>query len=422
MRTNLNMFIALFCAFASVAQAAEHDPVLDADPFAMEAMLAKPPSNVALREYLVGSVAASRLRADSALRHLRAAWSSRDVSPGIAWRALSSAGGVLLRIGRYSEAAALFDRAISEHGDKIATDTRLSLEQDRDFAMALRNEAAQTSTARGMAKLPMTRSKVGLFLAPVTIQGKDRSAVFDTGTSISTLSATAARELGVRMVSRPTSIGSATQAAVPITFAVAPTVQVGSVTLHNVVFAVASDEALSPMGPDTRIDVILGFPVLRALGPLTFRTLDPGKPDATREVIIREPAHPQTSNLRFEGFDFYVKTTVGGMSQVLFFDSGAQRTGFERRYAAEHPEKLVGLERREIHVAGAGGVETRHAAIIPTTTIAVGNQSVPLTDMRIEIDGSAVATRDGSLGNDVLWAKGGFTLDFDNLELSLGPH
>jgi predicted aspartyl protease len=422
MRTRTTLLVAAFCTFASLAQATTRDPVLDADPFAMANLLAAHPRDAATREYLAGAVASSRLQTAPALAHLRAAWSTPGVSGAVAWHALQLAGGVLLRAGRYREAGDLMDRAISEHAAELPPDARSTIEQTRGAAMALRNEPPQTATARGSATLPLMRSKIGLYLAPVEIEGKTRGAVLDTGTSISVLSATAAKELGVHMLTQQASIVSATQAAVQTSMAVADTVRVGSVTLHNVVFLVASDETLAPIGPDTRIDVILGFPVLEALNRLTFRTTDPAKPDSPREVVIGGSVRPQVSNLRFDVFDFYVDVRIGGEPQVLFFDSGATRTGFERRYAAEHPEKLAGLERSTVRVAGAGGVETRQTAIIPATTVVVGNQNVAITGMLIELDGSGADSRYGSLGNDVLWAQGGFTLDFGRLQLSLGPH
>lgn len=416
--------VAAFCLLASAADAAPKDPVLDADPFAMEAMLAKPPQvrDAATREYLKGAVAASRLETEPALRHFRAAWSMYSAPSALAWRALSLAGGAVMRAGRYREASELLDRAISEHAADLPPDSRNDLEQTRAIAMALRGEPPQTSTAHGSAVLQLTRSKIGLYLAPVEIEGQTRGAVLDTGTSISVLSTTAAKELGVRVLTQHANIVSATQSAVQAGISIADTVKVGSVTLHNVLFLVASDEALAPMGPDTRIDVILGFPVLKALKRLTFRTADPAKPDSPREVVINAPARPRESNLRFNTYDFYVKTRIGGEPQVLFFDSGATRTSFERRYAAEHPEKLVGLVRSTQKVGGAGGVETRQIAIIPSTTVTVGNQTVPMTNLHIELDGSGSDDRYGSLGNDVLWAKGGFTIAFDKLALSLGPN
>lgn len=417
------IFIAAAVLFTVAAQAdgPKLDPVFDADPFAVEAMAARPQSDPAMHEYLLGMVAASHLDTRAAVTHLQAAWSAPGVSPILARHAMATEGATLLRAMRYREAGELLDRAISEYADTLTPDVRRDLEQTRGVAMALRDEPVQTTVKTGSGVIALSLSMLGLTTAHVMINGHGQQAALDTGANVSILSTTAARALGVRMLARQTSISSSTADTVPATLAMARIVKIGPVTLHNVAFVVASDAALSPLGPKSRIDAILGFPILSALGRITFREVQIGKPGKARQLVIApSPRASAPGNLRFDGFNAVVQAKADSETIPFFVDSGANKTALEKRYAREHPDKLAGLARKTAKVGGAGLVEDRSTAILPKLTLTLGNQSVDLKDVGIELDGGGSDTSTATLGSDVLWAKGGYMMDFGKLNLSLG--
>jgi hypothetical protein len=410
-----------YAALAAPSPAAPFDPLLDADPFAMEAVLAHPPKDVATREYIEGAVASGRLDTTGALIRLRAAWSAPGPSSPVAWHALSLAGHTLLRAGRYREAGEYFDRAISEHANVLTSEQRRDLDQSRGVAMALRDERPQSTVKPAAGRIPLGTNMLGLTTAPVLVDGHAEQAVLDTGANLSTLSASAAKALGVRLLKRDTAVASSTAATVDTRIAVARTVRIGPVTLRDVVFLVVDDAALSPLGPESRIDAIIGFPVLRALGRLTFREISTGKPGKRRELTFApSPRSSAPGNLRFDGFNAYVRLTAGDETLPFFVDSGANKTVFEYRYARENPAKVAKLARKTARVGGAGLVENREAAILPSLALRIGDKTVPLTDVRIELKAAEGESTYGTIGSDVLWAKGGYTMDFGKLSLALG--
>jgi predicted aspartyl protease len=420
-RLRTHLVAAGFLACAVSALAAPFDPVLDADPFAMEAMLADPPKDVATREFLEGAVDAGRLNTDSALRHLHSAWSAPGVSPAVTWHALSLAGHTMLRAGRYREAGEYFDRAISEHADVLTTEQRRDLDQSRGVAMALRDERPQSTAKVAAGRVPLGTDMLGLTTAPVLVDGHAEQAVLDTGANLSTLSTSAAKALGVCLLKRDTAVASSTTATVDTKIAVARTVRIGSVTLRDVVFLVVDDAALSPLGPESRIDAIIGFPLLSALGRITFHEIETGKPGKRRELMFAPSSRTATpGNLRFDGFNAYVRLTAGEETLPFFVDSGANKTVFEYRYARENPEKIAKLARKTARVGGAGLVENREAAILPALALRIGDKTVALADVRIELKKAEGETTYGTVGSDVLWAKGGYTMDFGKLNLTLG--
>lgn len=395
------------------------DPVLDADPFAAEALLARPQSP-AIRHYLQEIVAASCLDTPAALRHLDAALSGRGATPGLAQRALSIAGTAALRSGDYRHAADLLDRAISEHGASMTPQLFTEDDQSRGAAMALRSQPPQTIEKQLAGTIPLSINKLGLTTAPARIEGHDMDVVLDSGTSVSVLSTTAANALGLHMLSRKTSLSSATSRALDSTVAIADTVHLGPVTLHHVVFIVVDDATLSPLGPQSRIDAIIGMQVLAALGRISFHDDKPGATSAQRSLVLAPSARAaHAGNLRFNGFSPLVQVQAGSDKMTFFVDSGANKTSFDKRYGREFAERIAGLEHKTTKTAGAGGIEERQSAVIPAISLAVGDTSIALQNVNVDLTGSGPDDVYGSVGYDVLWARGGYTFDFGSLNLSL---
>jgi hypothetical protein len=222
------------------------------------------------------------------------------------------------------------------------------------------------------------------------------------------------------MLTMKTNVASATNKSLNSTIAIAATVRLGPAVLHNVVFVVLEDAALSPLGPDKRIDVILGYPVLSVLGRVTFREDEsqPSHPRSMDMVASGRTAHP--GNLRFDGFDPYVRLAANGEQITFFVDSGANKTSFEKRYGREHLKMVASLQHKKTKVGGAGGIEERNEAIIPSLELRFDNKAVSLRDIAIELDGNGTDSKVATLGADALWAKGGYTIDFGTLNLSIG--
>jgi len=411
------ILVTALAASAGAAEPPKFDPVLDADPFAAEAMLTHPSEaqNPALRHYLRGFTAAARLETAAAEREFRLAYSDPHAPSGVVWRALGAAGGAALRAGQYDMSADLLDRAISEYGEDMPAVVRADLDSSRSGAMALRGQPAQTIEGHPSGTVPLTRNALGLTTTTVTVNGHDQAAVVDTGTSISAVSETAAKALGVRLIDHKTKTGTATTA-VDTTMGMVDTLQIGPATLHNVAVVVIPDANLSPMGPENRIDAIIGYPALAALSRITL-TSEAGQPHA----MAFGPSHKgKPGDLRFDSFNFMTRVTVNKQKLVLFTDSGANTTFLDKRYAREFPERIAGLATKDQKSIGGAGIEIHKVAVIPSVDLEIGGTHIPLLNVTVDLAGNASDTLYGSVGMDALWAKGGYTIDFDGLNLSLG--
>jgi predicted aspartyl protease len=431
MRTQARPFLATLAAAvlfsigapADDLPAPTYDPVLDADAFAAEALLAHPPKgmNTATRAYLAEVSAAGRLDFAGTERYLKTALHGRGANPQIARRALVVAGGAALSAGHYSRAADWLDMAISQYGSLMSPQQLETNTQGRGVAMALRNVPAQTIEKQVSATIPLSKHVLGFTTAPSTIEGHPQTVVLDTGTNISAMSQTAAKMLGVHMLTSKATLSSATSHALETTIAIADTVTLGPATLHHVVFLVVDDAILAPLGPDKRVDVIIGMQVLASLGRVTFRDDKPGA-DPVQHSLVLAPSRwtGHAGNLRMDSLSPFVRVKANNDVLTFFVDGGARKSSFDKRYAREYADRIAGLERKSTKTAGAGGVEERQSAIFPTMDFSIDGKSVTLANVPVDLTGNGSDDHYGSIGIDVLWAKGGYTFDFGAMSLTLG--
>lgn len=109
--------------------------------------------------------------------------------------------------------------------------------------------------------------------AEIEVNGIRAPWLLDTGANQSMITRAFATRLGVTPLPGAATVGSGlTGRQVSIQAAVLPTMHVGGAALTNVVLLVIEDEHLRiGSGPDSyQINAILGYPILKALGVVTF--------------------------------------------------------------------------------------------------------------------------------------------------------
>src|SRR5207237_3830724 len=116
--------------------------------------------------------------------------------------------------------------------------------------------------------------KARLLNVPVEINAQKMDFVFDTGANISTVSASTAQKLGLRIIEADIAVGSSTDIKVKSKLGVAPEIKVGQVTLKNVVFLVLEDKALTFPQINYQINGIVGFPVIEAFREITLTEIE----------------------------------------------------------------------------------------------------------------------------------------------------
>jgi len=265
-------------------------------------------------------------------------------------------------------------------------------------------------------EVPTQRDIAGLLRASVQIGGVAQSAVLDTGANLSTISASAAARFHLRMIDGTATVGSATRQAVPVRIAVADEVRFAGFTLRNVPFLVLEDSQLRfPLGLGYSIEVIIGFPVFRAMGSVTFaqgKFAPGGKVDAAT-----------SSPIGMQGNSLLVSVQLGSTTVPLLLDTGANATSLSAEYAADHPDFVAALPRSGQHVGGAGGISAQRIALWRNVPVRMGGSSFTLDRIAIQLSNPGDAERKtyGTIGQDLLRHVSAYTIDFRTMRFGVSP-
>ena len=321
-------------------------------------------------------------------------------------------GAILTSEGDWSRLAAYADSAGRENRDAAGVET---------WAPAFKGVATSILFADSVTSVPLTRSLTGVAMIPVTINGVKRHFWLDTGSSITILTESVARDARIAGFGRDTlelvsSVGRlATHAAV------VRSLKLGSLIVSNAPAMIVRDEALEVREsfagmPPLPIDGVIGFDLIRKLDV----TID----DAARRVVIRKPV-PATGqlgprNLVWFGVPIVTLLAEDGTPVHMLLDTGAEETFGTASLATKSNAHWRAAERRTVR--GFGGTKTESGIVIPSVHLFLGDVSLSFQRIFLyQANYPTIFNLDGTLGSDA--GRGGtLRIDMTNgrLEVSGG--
>jgi predicted aspartyl protease len=322
--------------------------------------------------------------------------------------------------GAYGDAARL-GRALGEaqaaRGD--AEEAERSAHVWQTAALLAGHPAQSVDGAIAHQSIAARTDRVGLPRIDVIVNGQAQEVVFDTGASLSVLSAETARRLGVTVIDGAARVGNGVQGTVAVRLGVADRLEIAGAVLRNVPFLIIDDSQLTfPLPGGYDIKAIIGLPVMRALGRVRM------EPAAGRFTVLPpEEAQPAQSNLVAGGGQLFVAVAVDGREVPFHLDSGANRSSLSDLYAAANPARVAALATSQARTASAGGTASGQVATWRDAPLAVAGRSLRLPALPIALPapGRPPQRRYGQLGSEALRAFESYTLDLNAMRLDLGP-
>jgi Aspartyl protease len=376
--------------------------------------------------YFLGMLAFHAGRFDEAVMPLVKAANSatESLTSNQVEEALETLGQDALKQTRYGASAQMYDVIDKTWGAKMGEGGEVIKEQ-RHLAALLKDVPVQTVQIAGDFTLARTGEEY-----PVSIDGKTFSAQFDTGAEISVITATTAKNWGVRMLEGTATLHGYGGGAFTAQPGFIPVLTIGKAELHNVAVYVTADENLYIAEIKHQANALLGFPVVYALGRLTFAK------DGSLSVAAKSPAaDPRTDvHLWFSGHALLLPLgtvpvmdggKVTGMSEPRLFmlDTGSGSSYLTDHYLAEHGDAFHGPPPEMARLAGAGGIVEIPAYGARGLSLSIGANGMTLNGPHIlsKAVGGEVEHYYGLIGQDLLRGFSSYTLDFRTNAFSVRP-
>ena len=324
-----------------------------------------------------------------------------------------AAAEVYLRLGRFGDAYAAMKSAQAISSEPLNAE----IVQAMEFAKVLMGQTPMAVSRSASGRLDLTHDMAGLVRVPVRINGQTQDEVIDSGAGFSSLSETAAKRMGVRLLGEAASVASASKEAVATRIGVADKLEFGDAVLSNVVFIVLPDTALTFAGGKYKIDAIMGLPVFVALNRIEMANED-GK--YSLYYGSRPGIAPGEANLLLAGVEPLVLVNADKASGPLrlFIDTGALHTTLNSKAVKDYPALGAAAVNAVARWEGAGGETTdEKAQTIPELKLVVAGRPITVKDVRMV--SKAVIDRHGSIGQDVLKQGRRWTLDFENMRFTV---
>lgn len=269
----------------------------------------------------------------------------------------------------------------------------------------LENSGKQVIHRPADVKIQLTRDHAKLANVPVTISGKTKNFVFDTGANFSVIQRSVALEMGCEIIPIQFNVSAITGAKVKSDLAVVKELKMGdpagtgqTVTCENVVFLVFDDKDLTFSEVGYSIQGIIGFPVIRNLEEIHITKAD-------QLIIPKTPEVYAKSNMILNGFVPVVQVTQDSDTLQFSFDTGAVETSLNSAYYTKYKKKIEKKGKKQtLKSGGAGGLVEYEGYVLPKVNLAVGNSEVTLQDVQVRKDhvGEVDADFDGNLGQDFI--------------------
>jgi hypothetical protein len=263
-------------------------------------------------------------------------------------------------------------------------------------------------------------SKAGKYQISVRINNDavDSDLIFDTGANFSILDSTTAAKCNVKLLNGTISVGSLTGNPSSAHVGVIDKLDMGAISVRNVVVLVFQDADLSFPSIHYHVTGAIGFPVIEALGTVTLTN------SGHIEVSCKQPKAHSTirPNLALDGLNLIVEARCSDKRFPLHYDTGADATMFYPPFLREFPDVITNADTSTHKFSGAGGeLINAKAYMLRDLKLQLGGKTISFDSVNAvtnQVNESANFFY-GNLGRDATKQFSATTLDFRNMCLRL---
>jgi len=263
---------------------------------------------------------------------------------------------------------------------------------------ALAGLGKQEAVKKSETSINMKRDLAGLYNIPVVYKNDSIDFVFDTGANFSTITESYAKKLDLVITEGKIKVGTITEKKVNAGIAYSRSFNLGNMEIKNTVFLVVPDSILSFAGGAYKINGIIGFPVMEAMGEMILSK-------DGNFTVPEEVPESNLNNLVLDSFNPVIEVDYKNNPMAFTFDTGAKTTLLYSPFLNEYEKEITSLYKIEdIKVAGAGGETKIPGYVILNTELGIGKSKTNIS----KLDLLSIPVRDkeeffyGNLGQDFI--------------------
>lgn len=310
-----------------------------------------------------------------------------------------------VKLHDYTKAKQVVLKIINEFKHQLSTDEKTDLENNLKIWTALTAVNPQKTVINSNTRIKIERDRAGLKNLPVYINAISTNFIFDTGANLSTVSLSTAKRLNMRIIPANIAVDAITGLSIKADLAVCKKLNLGNITIEDVIFLVFADNALHFPQLNYQINGILGYPVIEALREVQLTQ------DDYFIVPKVETKNDTLSNLAIDG----LSPLINIEDRHFTFDTGAEQTILYAAYYEEYKKKFDHqYTTTKIRMGGAGGA-TEYKGFKIDPVFQVMGRSISLKNVSLltaKIDKETVY---GNIGQDLIRQFSKMTINFDQM-------
>ena len=317
---------------------------------------------------------------------------------------------------RYSDAANTYAELERRFGLVMDENERQRVSREAARWGLLRGSPPQSVEVKEPFTVPTRRDRVGLPEVSVDLGKFHESLILDTGANLSAISASLAQRLGLKLSNAAATSNGIAGRRMAIRTAVIPELRLGEARMKNVAVIVLDDKDLVVPSLHYRIPGSIGFPVLSALGRITF--FADGRFGVGLSPASTIPGGEE--NLFLQRLTPIVAAEIGGAERLFTVDTGAAGTFFTVQYYLDHRNDFASQTIGNFELAGAGGVRSYPAYLTGKFNLKMGGACVSLNQLPViaQPRGQSEDKFYGNIGQLVLGRFKSYTFDFQKMTFS----
>jgi hypothetical protein len=344
-----------------------------------------------------------------------------------------------LRLGDWSKAAMAYQALDTRLHAKLSADEQDEIEMPLKMLPLARDNPPTTIDPCDPFSLQVTTNPLGLIDIPVFIDARSRSWMLDPTLPFNLIAHSTAKDAGLRLSDATATIRTLTGRPIRVRVTVVPRFTIGGrLTLRNMTAFVYEDEDYVFPGSGYRVEGVLGYPALAAIGSLTITSDDTIQVRPARQI-----GTPAKDDLLTDGAPFYLdgdqvivalkrvqpradpaalpdsgtgsdSPSSPNTERMYAIDAGGQQTYLTSRYFDEHAAEFNSMK-VDLYAPPGETTGSQPSYVAETVPLGVGNATVELHYIRVLTQPLGSAALDdvyGVLGVDALGQLKSYTFDY----------